>query len=297
METNHQQNHFNNPVVIVLFLALIAVGGYFLFSKNSQNDKEQIQQQAEAQQKALESAQAKIEKLKQDSESAKTKQQQLEQTIKSAPKPATTNSLTSIIKGWRPRIAYVVCSWGSGSSEIEASGSGLLMKNWIATNDHVMRYGGRTPTACGISLPDKDTIYYADISSSNVYGGGVDMAGITIDNQDNYTDTLGSKPVNYCKRKAEIGESIVILGYPYTGSTNDITATEGIISGYDGYYYITSAKIEHGNSGGVAVLLKDNCYLGIPSNVSAGELESLGRILDARIMNDANYFENHPNGI
>jgi len=70
------------------------------------------------------------------------------------------------------------------------------------------------------------------------------------------------------------------LGYPGIGGNNDITATEGIISSYDGDYYITSAKIEHGNSGGIAILIKDNCFLGIPSYAEAGEIESMGRILD-----------------
>ena len=76
------------------------------------------------------------------------------------------------------------------------------------------------------------------------------------------------------------GEAVVVLGYPGIGSDTDITATEGIISGYEDTYYVTSANIDHGNSGGAAILLKDNCFLGIPTYVESGELESLGRILD-----------------
>nr|MDQ3014484.1 hypothetical protein [bacterium] len=60
----------------------------------------------------------------------------------------------------------------------------------------------------------------------------------------------------------------------------DVTATEGIISGYEGNYYITSAKIEQGNSGGAAISLRDNCFLGIPTLTLVGKVESLGRILD-----------------
>jgi len=83
---------------------------------------------------------------------------------------------------------------------------------------------------------------------------------------------------------ALIGDEIIILGYPTIGSQDDITVTRGIISGYDGDYYITDAKIEHGNSGGVAILLKDNCYLGIPSYTISGEAESLARILDGGVI-------------
>ena len=40
MDTKNQQNNFNNPVVIILLLALIGLGGYFIFSRNSSNDVE-----------------------------------------------------------------------------------------------------------------------------------------------------------------------------------------------------------------------------------------------------------------
>ena len=63
----------------------------------------------------------------------------------------------------------------------------------------------------------------------------------------------------------------------------DVTATEGIISGFDGDYYITSAKVEHGNSGGAAILVKESCELGIPTFVQTGSIESLARILDLDI--------------
>lgn len=40
MDTKNQQNSFNNPVVIILVLALIGLGGYVIFSKKSNNDLE-----------------------------------------------------------------------------------------------------------------------------------------------------------------------------------------------------------------------------------------------------------------
>ncbi len=97
---------------------------------------------------------------------------------------------------------------------------------------------------------------------------------------------LNAKSPNLCEAntKAPIGGKVIILGYPGIGSPEGITATEGIISGYDGDYYITSAKIEHGNSGGVAVLVNNNCYLGMPTFVAVGTIESLGRILDVNVI-------------
>jgi hypothetical protein len=69
------------------------------------------------------------------------------------------------------------------------------------------------------------------------------------------------------------------LGYPSVGAREGITATDGIISGFDKPYYITSAKIERGNSGGAAIHVKNNCLLGLPTLVVAGQVESLARIL------------------
>lgn len=40
MDTKNQQNNFNNPIVIILLLALIGLGGYVIFSKNSNSNLE-----------------------------------------------------------------------------------------------------------------------------------------------------------------------------------------------------------------------------------------------------------------
>ncbi len=83
-----------------------------------------------------------------------------------------------------------------------------------------------------------------------------------------------------CSRKPQIGEEIVVLGFPAIGATKSITATNGIISGVDSRYYVTSAKIEQGNSGGATFWVKESCYIGIPTFALTGEIESLARILD-----------------
>jgi len=42
---------------------------------------------------------------------------------------------------------------------------------------------------------------------------------------------------------------------------------------YDGNYYVTSAKIDHGNSGGTAILVNNDCYIGIPSASVVGSVD------------------------
>ncbi|OGZ79776.1 MAG: hypothetical protein A2256_03415 [Candidatus Staskawiczbacteria bacterium RIFOXYA2_FULL_32_7] len=81
------------------------------------------------------------------------------------------------------------------------------------------------------------------------------------------------------KERVSLGDQIIVLGYPSIGSEESITVTAGIISGLETDYYVTDAKIDHGNSGGAAILLKYSCYLGIPTWVNPGSFESLGRIL------------------
>lgn len=104
--------------------------------------------------------------------------------------------------------------------------------------------------------------------------------------------SLDSFPTICSSDQLKIGEDLVILGFPDVsgvdipgiGSTAKFTATEGIISekiNYSGYYFNTSAKIEYGSSGGGAFLKSSGCLTGLPTLVRAGELESLGRILNA----------------
>ncbi len=86
-----------------------------------------------------------------------------------------------------------------------------------------------------------------------------------------------------CNKNVDVGEKIKIIGFPYTGSFSLPTITEGIISSFEYRdkvpYYITSAKIEHGNSGGIAVTNDYSCMIGLPTSVVVGSSESLGRIL------------------
>lgn len=87
------------------------------------------------------------------------------------------------------------------------------------------------------------------------------------------------------------GEEIVVLGYPTIGGDSilpgvpnlKLITTEGIISNdvssFDNYF-VSSAKIEQGNSGGGAFLKSGNCFAGMPTYVQVGEIESLGRLIN-----------------
>ena len=87
--------------------------------------------------------------------------------------------------------------------------------------------------------------------------------------------------VSFCSNQ-KVGDHLSVLGYPAVGGET-LTVTDGIISGFEtdnGYQFIkTSAKIDKGNSGGIAI--EDNgCVLGIPTYIEADASGSIGRILD-----------------
>lgn len=203
-----------------------------------------------------------------------------------------TYDIAKIIAEWRPNIAYVSCDWknSDGSVYQTQTGSGILTNKQngypaVVTNTHViLDQDGVPPAVCRLQFPDygKTTVVSADEISRSA--DGFDWSRIDLDSNDSYLKNLSEKPINICSAGPSIGANIVILGYPGIGSQTDITATEGIISGFDGDYYITSAKVERGNSGGAAISLRQNCYLGIPTFTRTGVIESLARILKSNLI-------------
>lgn len=202
--------------------------------------------------------------------------------------------LSAIIKDWRPFIAKVTCSWHSVTEGYTATGSGLLFKTaarpfaHLVTNKHVVTYKDNKMQECKITFPDTKDVIEISENSIGLSAKGLDFGTVDIASRSAYIDALASQTSSRIAcLSATVGEKVVILGYPSIGSKDDITATEGIISGADGDYYITSAKVEQGNSGGAAILIRNggkSCYLGIPTFVDVGRVESLARILSAKAL-------------
>lgn len=286
-----------NILPIILSVLLIGLGaGYYLSIKNKTIDTPVTQNASTP------IDQSEIESLKQEIENLKNQKPQT--IIKEVPaqiknKP-TAPDLSTIINQWRPSVAHIDCKWYSESEPryllTNAFGSGLLVKTLnnrylIFTNKHIITdQWGNAPWTCTVRFPDSSESYIVNVNPNTRITDDIaifpdlDVGEIFIRSPGPYVLST-AKVINFCTKRAVAGEQLVILGYPGIGSPTDVTATEGIISGYDGGYYITSAKVEHGSSGGAAISLKNNCYLGIPSYVSIGQLESLARILDYSYLN------------
>jgi hypothetical protein len=196
--------------------------------------------------------------------------------------------LSSIIEIWKPRIVTIECDFKyANKNQIykTQTGSGTITNLngntiTIITSKHVVVDDNKyIPNECEIEI--RDTKYRISNQSIKIEDD-IDSATITVENI--YNSNIPTTPFSVCKTSPNIGDGVVIIGFPAIGSKTDITATEGIIAGNDGDYYITSAKVESGNSGGAAIYSKHNCYLGIPTFAKKGVIESLARILKQEII-------------
>lgn len=295
----NQKGFIQIPTLMVIIVSgLVLAGISYVSMRQYQSDQLKSPKNTEINitQDAQNSQQTEIDSLKKEIESIKNAKPTTSNTITKAVPQKSVPSLASIVNQWRPRIAHIECKWygPNGNLLTDVLGSGLLSKdlmntNFVFTNKHVItNEWEQIPSTCTIRLPESteiSTIAVQQTNSNDPYSWTIstdkdfDVGQLFIKNPTPYIVSTASQ-IDYCKKRASVGDQLIILGYPGIGSQTDITATEGIVSGYDGGYYITSAKVEHGNSGGAAILLKDNCYLGIPSYVDSGELESLARILD-----------------
>ena len=219
----------------------------------------------------------------------------------------TQGSLSgSLLTELAPSVVKIYCLANSSSDDIQ-TGSGFLYRAkpssseyppyYVQTNIHVVKKTDGSMSKCRIVLypnyangseyllfksegyrfyrKDIDVaILEPEILKDNVRvpaGTLIDLATYARDQ----AETQVCDPVN-------IGDRLSILGYPGIGGET-LTVTDGIISGFEligGTRYLkTSAKIDHGNSGGIAV--KDSgCLIGIPTFVRRSRVESIGRILD-----------------
>lgn len=189
--------------------------------------------------------------------------------------------------------------WGSGTIWTD---DGILI-----TNSHVIPQTETellTPDyGCLVTLPDPDTgvpieMYYADpvvipelsdeydLAVLEIYDVVIDEDGYTYGQYPNIFPAFDD--TNLCVEEyIKLGEPVRILGYPASSGNNSLTITEGVVSNFqdDGKTILTSAKVDSGNSGGLAID-RFGCQLGIPTAVSVGEYENLGVIITSSTVYD-----------
>jgi len=199
----------------------------------------------------------------------------------------------SFLQSLMPAVVRISCVISArrgtaaiGSGTVIPSGDGYA----VLTNGHVISSNTRLQEPlCYVFFPQPPTyaigdIFYETSSLGSTYGNTnqPDVGLLKLSKPSDSSKALASIPstdIQGCNDSdVQIGDKVTVFGYPSFGGKS-LTVTDGIVSGIDaGPIYKTSAKIDQGNSGGIAVLNKKRCMLGIPTWLSSGALEGLGYI-------------------
>ncbi|MEN9338083.1 MAG: Trypsin-like peptidase domain [Candidatus Parcubacteria bacterium] len=202
-------------------------------------------------------------------------------------------------------VVQVICV--QGQSVISGSGSLFSFKETshaVLTNYHVVENADRC-VAVMTNTANTITGVFALREAIYTYNKNTDQAILALGDPlsknsvpvGNYNYSLSS--LKKCTSLLPIGSPVVIVGFPAyakrdstvtidtIGTVQSIyrTTTNGIISGYDtsgtgDANYFVSAKIDKGNSGGIA-LAKDAsglCALGLPTWLTVGNYETQGLV-------------------
>jgi S1-C subfamily serine protease len=270
------------------------------------DEQERAQALILAQQQALEQTKSELTATKTSAAKTDAQIKSLSQTVKeqsSLPKDIIISS--SDLSAYVTGVVQVICTIPSGIS----SGSGTLwtfkeVPYAVVTNYHVVKDASR----CVISITNAANATTGIFSLKGeilTFNKNTDEAILTIGSSisntsvpvQNYDYALAT--LRKCPSLMPVGTPAVVIGYPAyakrdstltietMGTVNVIyrTVTNGIISGYDTSQagdanYFVSAKIDNGNSGGMA-LAKDKdglCVLGLPTWLTVGNYETQGLV-------------------
>lgn len=202
-------------------------------------------------------------------------------------KPAVTYTTQDIVKTWRPYVVRVTCIFldANGNKKSYSDGSGLLSNNpskdsIVVTNKHVFSPANMASSDyCEVYFPESKEVVKVEKKDRFVNGKGYDLGALVITQPSKYISELTKKQLTEtkdCSLSSEATDSIVIIGYPKGASKEDVSYKEGQLVGYRDPYFISSATVAEGYSGGIAVSLKDNCFVG---TVSAAYKEDLTKSL------------------
>jgi hypothetical protein len=258
------------------------------------------------QQSKIMEAQSELSKTKTNAEKTNAQLKTISQALdkeRSAPKDITitSNDLSPYTTG----VVQVICVIGNTIS----SGSGTLwnfkeVPHAVVTNYHVVKGADKCIVAISNNANVNTGMFNLD-SSIFTFNKNTDEAVLSISSSlstnttpiANYNFSLSK--IRTCSNQMPVGTPVVIIGYPAyarrdatmdipaLGTVNVIyrTVTNGIVSGYDTSgpgeaNYFVSAKIDAGNSGGMA-LAKDSgglCLLGLPTWLTVGNYETQGLV-------------------
>ena len=300
----------NRHTLWFALLVVIALSSYGLYSETRKDldaAKEQIARLSGESEGTITSQQETIDSKEEELEKAKESEKLLQDALdelQSSTVVSQTSAAGTIINQYAPSVVRLVCVENTQIDDLQ-QGSGILFKGdvfgdgspyYVQTNLHVIETNEEDFSQCIIAIypdPDNSEDYIVYRSKGHVlFREGVDLAYLKpLEVEDNRRAGLLSILSLYALEESKapicnsvsIGDHISVLGYPGIGGES-LTVTDGIVSGFEfrsGERYVkTSAKIDQGNSGGIAIM-DSGCIVGIPTYVKT-QIESLGRILDLK---------------
>lgn len=202
-------------------------------------------------------------------------------------------------------VVNIWCQSNADENDISGgSGTIITIEGLVITNLHVIPQNETniliSENGCLVVLPNKqngqpEEIYWAKPIVIPELSSSYDLAYLQI--HDVFVDKNGEKRGTFprifpsifaeeqkyddiCRpQNIKLGDPVRVFGYPQASGGLDLTITDGVVSSLPGDGTIlTSAKIDAGNSGGLAVD-KKGCMVGIPAAVSEGKYQNLGVII------------------
>lgn len=195
-------------------------------------------------------------------------------------KTLTEEDVLSIWKEYTVRVTCITLD-EYGNKKSYSDGSGFLIDTpnrgiSVLTNSHLLyTKNNKLSDYCNIYFPSsKETI---KVTKKNRFSSKYqDRATLVIKEPTQSIKDLivkASVVEKDCSQKQmATSTSIAILGYPTGSDKTKVSVSKGSIVDYDKEYIISSATVVSGYSGGIAISLKDNCYLGIPTFAKRDDL-------------------------
>ena len=301
----------------MVLVVIIIVFGAFYFGEGHNNNQSQNNQ---ANQNQIDQLKQEVENLKNQKPTVVEKtvvQQSSNQNTSNNTSNITAQDISKYLTGVGEIECWKTSEDGrngqigpypAGSMYSSASGSlwNIKGKYYVLTNNHAISTdhcdlflveNGGYPLTYSHDTPNSFSTTYTRVPT-----GIVDKALLEIKSGWVPSGTSNSpiSSLNYnisslphCDNSMPIGSPMVIIGYPSSSAGGNSylsrIVTNGVISGLDNSTfsnglsapnYFVSAKLDAGNSGGIALSKNSNglCVLGIPTWVSLGEYETEGMV-------------------
>ena len=234
------------------------------------------------------------------------KDENKEVVVNTTAESTNTNLSATNLTDIAATVVNIFCPFYDENITLESEGYGgsgtiFTSDGIIVTNSHIIPQDDESldisEIGCFVTIPNPETgfaeeIYLADPIVFTEISDTYDLAFLEIyaayEDEEfiygTFPNTFPTPPDDNCHEECvKLGEEVRILGYPLSSGGYNLTVTEGVVSGFteDGYI-LTSAKVDEGNSGGLAIDAY-GCSIGIPSAVSVGEYENMGIIISLDI--------------